>query len=350
MTLDLSRFNPFAFDQARILQNRKSGQIYSADFNSGEGKYISTTFDSNEPYDMSIKISPRVELRLTYIFHDSTVNGVQLTKLSNKGKIDKIHLSTLDWEKVLGLLKVFDSMDIGALAAGSLILDKSVVNDPDKLEEFLNTVAADPQGKEKFQEVADNFGFITAGGVKNLAEQKKNADKMQAMLDDLNVFQEEKAAMGVGKDEEVWQRFFEANDWLLGSDVVEILDERVIDEHNTVDLPTRSVDGFLDIIELKLPAAQFWTAENNPNADLTKAIMQCMRYITEADKRANDHEKVKALGCEIVKPRITLVYGRSKNWTPDQHKQLRILNSSFHNITVLTYDHVMQRANRLSGE
>ena len=109
------------------------------------------------------------------------------------------------------------------------------------------------------------------------------------------------------------------------------------------------MDGFLDIIELKLPTAPFWTAENNPNAELTKALMQCIRYLNEAEKKANDYDKIKELGCDIVKPRITLTYGRSIDWHGEQHKQLRILNASFHNITILTYDHVLQRAKRLIG-
>jgi hypothetical protein len=211
-------------------------------------------------------------------------------------------------------------------------------------------VAADEQGREKLREVAENFGLLEAKGIKNLALQKRNVNLLDKLLNEKGSFAEEKLARKVGKDEEVWQQFFQDNDWLLGSEVVEILDERVLDEHNTVDLPVRSVDGFLDIVELKLPTPPFWTSENNPNAELTKALMQCIRYLNEAEKRANDYSKIKELGCDIVKPRITLVYGRSIGWTNEQHKQLRILNASFHNITILTYDHVLKRARKLTGE
>ena len=349
MTFDFTKFIPFVPNPAEILKRREAGEIYLADFGNGQGRYISTTIDSNDPVDVSIKISPKIELRLTYIFDDKQVHGVQLTKLNADGSTDKIHLSTLDWEKVLVLLKIFDGMNLGAVASGSLVLDAGIVGNPEELKKFLTTVATDSQGKQKLKEVADNFGLLAPERIKNVAKQKENSEKMKKLLENGDFFNTEKARLNVGKDEEVWQKFFEENDWLLGSDVVEILDERILDEHSTVDLPVKSVDGFLDIIELKLPNAPFWTEEGNPTAELIKAIMQCIRYLNEAEKRANDHAKIEALKCDIVKPRITLVCGQSAGWQAGQHKQLRILNSSFHNITILTYNHVLQRALKITG-
>ena len=65
-------------------------------------------------------------------------------------------------------------------------------------------------------------------------------------------FKKYKIHSKVGKDEEVWQKFFEYNPWILGSDFVEILDERVLDEDNITDLPVKDYDGFVNIVELKL--------------------------------------------------------------------------------------------------
>jgi hypothetical protein len=55
---------------------------------------------------------------------------------------------------------------------------------------------------------------------------------------------------------------------------VEILGYRGLDEHNKTDLPVKSLDGLLDIIELKLPDSLFWNSDNSPTADLTKATGQ----------------------------------------------------------------------------
>jgi hypothetical protein len=342
--VDLSKLIPIKQDPAEILRRRSAGEIYCADFSSGEGKYVATTFDSSDPIDASIKISPKVEVRFTYILNESRVIGLQITKLSSRGKAEKLHLSTLDWHGVLAILNIFQDIDLSSIAKGSLILNANIINDPAALKSFLNTVAADAQGKEKITEVAKNFNLLTPSYVSEMARRKKSSQQMDKLLNDRTYFDSIKIKYDIKKDEQVWQKFFERNDWMLGSDVIELLDDRIFDEHNTVDIPFRALDGFLDIVELKLPTAPFWTAENNPNAELIKAIMQCTRYISVAERKANDYEKIKELGCDIVKPRITLIYGRSSGWTDEQHKLLRTLNASLHNITILTYDHVLRRA------
>jgi len=37
------------------------------------------------------------------------------------------------------------------------------------------------------------------------------------------------------------------------------------------------------------------------------------------------------------------------DWNEKQAEAYRILNASFHNLTVLTYDHVLARARRING-
>ena|SRR3989344_2202289 len=329
-----------------ILASREAGQVYSFNFGTNEGKYISSVFNSNDPIDTKIQISPKIEVRLTYIFKEDDIVGVQISKLNSNKVIEKIHLSTLDWDGVLKLLHIFKDLDAKAVASGSLILDKSIVSDPIALEKFLNTVASDPEGQKKLKEVSNN---LKPGDLDVYSYRKINAELMDDLLNDTDFFRSYKLKNSIGKDEEIWQQFFTKNDWILGTDVIKILDDRVIDKESTVDLPVKSFDGFLDIVELKLPLAPFWTADIYPNAEVTKAIIQCMRYITEYERRFNDHKLIKELGVEILKPRITLIYGRSKEWDAATNDQFRVLNSSFHNIAILTYDHVLQRAEKLTG-
>jgi len=78
-----------------------------------------------------------------------------------------------------------------------------------------------------------------------------------------------------------WQKWFEHNDWILGSEFVKILDEREIDTDNIADYLMQAYDGFLDIIEIKRPAKglKFWADKKNhnnyiPSSELVKAITQ----------------------------------------------------------------------------
>lgn len=350
MTLDLSKLFPFRTTEADIINNRKSGMIYVADFPSGTGKYISIAEYGTPNVDADIKISPRISLRLTYMqgIDKEGISGVEVAKV-NGDKIEKIHFSTLDFERILQLLHVFSNMDLKSVANRSILLEESIIGDAQEMKTFLELIAADPQGRGKITEVAKNFGLIDIGDVDYVVQRKNAITQFEILLNDERAFSGYKEKLGVGKNEEVWQKFFEANPWILGSDFVEILDERIIDEESKTDIPVRDYDGFVNIIELKLPNVSFWTNENIPAADLTKAIMQCARYVTEMERRMNDRKKVDALGADILKPRITLIYGRSCKWTKEQREQFKILNSSFHNIAILAYDHVLERAKKMIG-
>lgn len=154
-----------------------------------------------------------------------------------------------------------------------------------------------------------------------------------------------------------WQGWFKQNDWVLGSDFVRVLEDRSIDVGNIADYLVEAYDGFLDIVEIKRPGGglQFWGPSLDhgnyfPHADLIKAITQTSNYLFEIEREANSLKFLERTGgvC-LIKPRGVLIYGRSVEWNPDQHRACRIMNATFHNLSVLTYDHVVKRARRMVG-
>lgn len=157
--------------------------------------------------------------------------------------------------------------------------------------------------------------------------------------------------------EPAWQEWFEKNSWVLGSEFVRILDQRDIDVKNISDFLMEAYDGFLDVVEIKRPEGglQFWAASLDhgnyvPSTDLTKAITQASRYIYEVEREANSVKFLERVGqVKTVKPRCILIFGRSNKWDNSQIEAYRILNAGFHNITIMTYDHVLGRAKRIVG-
>jgi len=154
-----------------------------------------------------------------------------------------------------------------------------------------------------------------------------------------------------------WQHWFEKNNWVLGSEFVRVLDERTIDTKNISDFLMEAYDGFLDIIEIKRPEGgmQFWSntidhGNHVPSTDLIKAITQASSYIFEVEREANSVKFLERVdGVKTIKPRCILIFGRSNNWSEEQIKAFRILNSGYHNLTIMTYDHVYERAKRIVG-
>ncbi|PPD11483.1 Shedu anti-phage system protein SduA domain-containing protein [Methylophilus sp.] len=157
--------------------------------------------------------------------------------------------------------------------------------------------------------------------------------------------------------ESPWQKWFQENSWVLGSQFVRVLEERQIDTQHISDFLMETYDGFLDVVEIKRPEGgmNFWSqtldhGNHVPSVELTKAITQASRYIYEIEREANSVKFQQRLGgVRTVKPRCVLVFGRSNVWDDEQTEAYRILNSSFHNLTILTYDHVLERARSICG-
>lgn len=341
---------PFDTSEESILENKKNGVIYVADFASGEGKYISVTdCPDSEGEDIKIKISPKICLRVTYLTNSKKIDGVEISKLSNK-RLEKIHFSTLAFERILQLLHVFSNLDLESIANRTLMLDKSIIENPEELKKFLDLVVKDPVGQEKLTEIVRNFNLLQYGDLEDITHRKRAVDRFEKILNDEAEFEKYKNELGVGKDEEVWQRFFKENKWILGAEYVEMLDHRNIDEDDITDYLLQSYDGFVDIVELKLPSSSFWTSDTCPTANLTKATVQCMKYLVEIEKKINDAEYLEKLGgYTLLKPKITLIYGRNIEWNDEEKKMYRVLNSTYQNISILTYDHVLERAKRMVG-
>lgn len=153
-----------------------------------------------------------------------------------------------------------------------------------------------------------------------------------------------------------WQTWFKNNKWILGSEYLHILDERNIDTQHIADYLVKAFDGFVDIVEIKKPnGLKFWMDikdHNNyvPSSDLIKAITQCQNYIFKIEKEANSLDFIQRTnGTKVIKPRCLLIYGRSNNWNEEQQEAYRILNASYNQITILTYDHLLLRAKNILG-
>lgn len=156
--------------------------------------------------------------------------------------------------------------------------------------------------------------------------------------------------------ERYWQEWFTRNKWVLGSDFAQIVDERVIDTENIADYIMKSYDGFVDLVEIKKPnGLPFWASTKDhgnyvPSADLAKAITQCLNYIYAIELEANSTKFARRIGSRVIKPRCILIFGRSYDWNDQQREAYRILNAAYNQVSILTYDHISERAQNVLGE
>lgn len=159
----------------------------------------------------------------------------------------------------------------------------------------------------------------------------------------------------IEKQESFWQNWFTENKWIRGSEFVQIIDERRLDVENIADYIMRAFDGFVDLVEIKKPnGLQFWSStkdHNNyvPSTDLIKAITQCLNYLYVVERQSNSISFNERIGGKVIKPRCTLIFGRSNEWNKEQKGAYRILNSSYSQLSIMTYDHLLIRAQNVLG-
>lgn len=155
-------------------------------------------------------------------------------------------------------------------------------------------------------------------------------------------------------NENIWQKWFEKNSWVLGTDFVRISDDRRIDVKNISDFIAENLDGFIDVIEIKKvgESKKFYEAKENhenlvPSSELTRAITQLANYLSTLEHKANEKDTSERIG-NILKPRGILIYGSSKDWSEKEYRSFRLLNATLSNITIYTYDMIFRRAKKIN--
>lgn len=153
-------------------------------------------------------------------------------------------------------------------------------------------------------------------------------------------------------DEKIYQKWCEEYPWAFGNTYVLNDDIRAISPHDHLDLMLSNViAGFRDVIELKRPNMEVMNYDSSHrnyyfSSEVSKAIGQCHRYLDTfnevASKGLQDHPEIVA-----YHPRATIVIGRSHEWAPDKHKALHGLNSRLTNLSIMTYDHLLNQGERL---
>jgi hypothetical protein len=149
-----------------------------------------------------------------------------------------------------------------------------------------------------------------------------------------------------GQPEKIFQNWIESNLWVFGVEYITKHDARKIGIFSEGDLLMESMDGFLDLIELKRPNIGYelfkYDDSHNcfyPSLDLSKVIGQCLFYLQTLDDYKLNLEK--EYKCKVIRPQIKIITGRSNKFGDEEFKALRMLNSNLNHIQIITYDYLL---------
>lgn len=163
------------------------------------------------------------------------------------------------------------------------------------------------------------------------------------------------------KGNESWQSWIYKNNWLFGIQYGQPIEKQRVGLESIPDFLFPTIDGFIDILEIKRPIHQVISEDSSHSGSFTwsseanKAIGQVVNYLHEIElnqlqlyKRLN-HKYCMDLTAQVslIKPRAFILIGRSNDWSEVKREALRKLNHALHGIEVLTYDNLILRGQSL---
>jgi len=148
-----------------------------------------------------------------------------------------------------------------------------------------------------------------------------------------------------GQPEKIFQNWIESNVWVFGIDYIKQHNSRKIALYSEADLLMESVDGYLDLIELKRPNHELFKFDTShkcyyPHNNLSQVIGQSLFYLQKLnDYKLNIEKEYKV---KVIMPRVKIIIGRNNKFSDEEKDSLRMLNSNLNSIQIITYDDLVQ--------
>jgi hypothetical protein len=251
--------------------------------------------------------------------------GLHIARRTTKGVVGD-HEVTLNFEAIVKLKKFLNSLQFADFTKSEKY--KLPLSEP--MPQKIIT-------PDEFQKMLLNIASI--GDYEKVIAIKQRENAIKKLKDIIN---------GNYKNEIEIQNFLRENLWLFGSEYAEFIDDTTINKRNKADGIPQTIDGYIDILEVKLPNEKLFILDHNHNnyycsAELTKAIAQTQNYIYEMEQNIKENYE-KNNNCMIVRPKGIVLFGSKDELSNDENKYLRMLNSSYHNLTIMTYQQLLKRA------
>lgn len=254
--------------------------------------------------------------------------GLHICRRTAKGVYDGQEIC-LDIESTIKLKKFLDTVftvDFNKTSKYKIDIDKYIASAPD-----LKTIKVSQKDFEDILsyniEHLDNYNTIL-----EIKKREKAVLRLEEIIKSKDSY----------KNEVEINKFLKDNLWMFNNEYVFFSENNYINPQNILDLVPTTFDGYIDIIELKLPAVKIFNFDNShknyyPSHELNKAIAQCMNYILEC-------EKAFATNPTYLKTKATLIIGNECDLSVEEAQFLRVLNSSYHNIKIYTYQNLLEKA------
>lgn len=264
---------------------------------------------------------------------------------SNEGKsIKALYLSRRTQKGVYGSQEIVLSVE-GIVALREFLSHLILINTNEQTQVIIDTKCNDSTfGKEIITE--QEFMRLIQTNIKSTDDfyTLLAIQKMEIALVRL-----EQIIAGKYKNEVDIQNFLKQNIWMFGNDYTFIVENGAINTKNILDMIPQTFENYIDIIEVKLPKEKLFRYDEShknyySSSQLTKAIAQTQNYIFELEKRTSDKDYQQKNNCYVTRPKGIILFGSDEILSVEESQYLRILNSSYHNLQIITYQQLLEKA------
>lgn len=322
-------------------------------------------------YDKEIFSSESLILKVNYSgIKDSIASATDLTMSMyafDKDTGAPKFSETLNFEQIKGLYEQLNQISI--VKDSTQTISGKFIETTDGVLDIINRLKNVDHGilktiLGKLNAVEKSKGiltFLTKGELENIgAAQRhgiyqteiKNLEKLLQLEEAGNIVEEIKKcddliSYEAGQPEKIFQKWIVNNwGWVFGVEYLKRHDARKIGIFSEGDLLMESMDGFLDLIELKRPGLKYNIFNHDsshdcyyPSSALSKAIGQCLNYLQIMDDYKLNLEKEHKV--KMLRPRIKIIIGRTNDFNDNQFEALRMLNSNLNHIQIISYDYLI---------
>ena len=230
--------------------------------------------------------------------------------------------------------------------------DSVIITDENKAQ-YIKKILEAGYGEETWENIVElNPDLATRLSYARIHVERK------VVIDDLQERLKKEYPETIGGDS--WQNWISKNNWLFGVNYKKPIEKVKINLSGIMpDFLYPTIDGFIDILEIKLPKDEVLI--NDPNhtgswkwtPEMNSAIGQVVNYLIEIDRmRFENENKIKNETNQKVlflKPRAFILIGDSEKWAEGKKEALRKLNYYLHNIEVITYRELLLRGEAYIG-
>lgn len=201
------------------------------------------------------------------------------------------------------------------------------------LTKQIKTQSSELKHKKKIiEELMNNISIYRDQNLKNkVPEYKKILNQFRKLVD-------------AEKTEPSYQKFLKENFWIFGLEYISCKSQKMAGAKNKPDFSLERYDKFRDIVEIKRPQDKVFVKSGkrySQGIKLKEALAEVMDYVDYFLRHIND--EIIEFGETYYKPKAIIVIGRA-NGLKDKVNQL---NSFLHRIEIVTYDDLIERAEKI---